>query len=155
MGPSTTTCLIADPRATAPDSPFRPTNTQATSGVADHSGCENGQGFLSPGRPSKAPRAKTLGPTILLACALTSACPSARCTDGGSELPASRGLTLTLGWPPESPSQEAGLATQGLGTPEPELQTQLAAPPPPGPLGAPPVIQGGRTGRSLQAPGDF
>ena len=50
-----------------------------------------------------------------------------------------------------------GLAPQprGLGTPEPQRRTHHAAPPPSRPLRAPPVIQGGRTDRTLRAPGDL
>ena len=57
---------------------------------------------------------------------------------------------------PEGPLPR-GLATQrwGLGTPEPRQRTHPASPPPPEPLGAPLVIQGGRMGRALQAPATF
>ena len=57
---------------------------------------------------------------------------------------------------PEGPLRR-GLAPQylGLGTPEPQRRTHGVAPPPPGPLGTPSVIQGGITGRSLRAPGDL
>ena len=57
---------------------------------------------------------------------------------------------------PERPLPR-GLAPQcqGLGTPEPQRGTHPAAPPPPKPLGAPPVIQGGRKGRALRAAPDL
>ena len=216
----------------------------------------NWQGPLSPRRPSKAHRAKTLGPTLPLASALTSVCPSTCCTAGRLGLLAS--WVLTLSWPPRGPSQGAwrlnedwgppspsarltlpsrchmghyghcrsfrageqaepfeplatfeGLSRQnawahaparhrphlgqpllsphiwrigpaalleanpnhrsapggalprglvppslGLRTPEPHHQTHPAAPPPPGLLEAPLVIQGRRTGRALRAPSD-
>ena len=50
-------------------------------------------------------RAKTLRPTLPLPSALTLVRPSARRTAFGSGLPASWGLTLTLGLPPRDPSQ--------------------------------------------------
>ena len=43
----------------------------------------------------------------------------------------------------------------GLGTTEPQGQTHTAAWPPPGPIGAPPLIQGGRMGMALHAMGDI
>lgn len=50
-----------------------------------------------------------------------------------------------------------GLAPQcwGLRTPEPQCQTHAATRSTPGPIGALPLIQGGRTGRALQAPSDL
>ena len=43
----------------------------------------------------------------------------------------------------------------GLGTTGPQSQTHTASWPPPGPIGAPPLIQGGRTGMALRALGDI
>ena len=45
--------------------------------------------------------------------------------------------------------------TPGIGKSEPQRWTIPAAPPPPRPLGAPPVIQGGRKGRALRTPVTF
>ena len=95
------------PRAPVPDSPCRPAATQATRGVAGHSGRENGQGRLSPRRHSKAPCAKTVGPTLPLASVLTSARPSAHHTASRLGLPAPGGLILTLGRPQRGSSQGA------------------------------------------------
>ena len=86
---------------TAPGRPLGPR------GAIAHSGRENRQGPQSPWRHSKAPHAKTLGPTLPLPCALISARQSACRTAMGSGQPASWGLTLTLGWPPSGPSQGA------------------------------------------------
>ena len=60
-------------------------------------------------------RTKTLGPTLPLASTLTSAPPSARRTAGGSGLPASWGLTLSLGLPPRAPTQGAWRRKLGIG----------------------------------------
>ena len=97
---------IGDLRAPALDSHCRPAATWDARDAADHSRWENGQGPLRPRRPSKAPHAKMLGPTLPLASALTTARNTvARRTAGGSGLPPSWGLTLTLGRPMSSPSQ--------------------------------------------------
>ena len=66
------------------------------------------------------------------------------------------GATHNSRWAPKGPLRR-GLEPQclGLGTPEPQRRTHRVTAPPPGPLGAPPVIQGGRTGRALQSPGDL
>ena len=53
------------------------------------------------------PPTKTLGPMLPIPRALTLASPSAHSTAFGSCLPASWGLTLTLGRPPSVPSQGA------------------------------------------------
>ena len=101
------------------------------------------------------PTSQTLGPMLLLTSALTSAHVPARGTAGGSGLPASWGLTLTLGRYTRGPPKGPGNATWGLGTPEPQHRTQHATPPPPWLLGAQLVIQGRRTGRALRAPSDI
>ena len=44
---------------------------------------------------------------------------------------------------------------RGMETPESQHRSHPAAPLPPGPLGLPPVIHGGRPGRALQAPSDL
>ena len=56
-----------------------------------------------------------LGPTFLLASALTSAHLSARRTASRSGLPASWGLILTLGWPRGAPHKETAAERQGSG----------------------------------------
>ena len=65
------------------------------------------------------------------------------------------GANFYLRSAPEGPLPR-GLETQrrALGTPEPQRQIHPAASPPLRPLGAPPVIQGGRRGRALRAPSD-
>ena len=146
---------IEDPRAPAPSSPCRPAATRATSGTAGHSGPENGQGPPSLLGPSKAPGAKTLGPTLPLVSAITSARPSARHTAGGSCLPASLGLTLTLGRSPRGTSQLVWRSNTGdWGPRSPSAGITLLPRRHPA-LGAPPVIQGGSTGRALRAPEDL
>ena len=114
-----------------------------------NSGRENGHCPPRSRRHSKAPCSKTLGPTLPLASALTSAQPSAHLTDGRSGLPASWELALTLGPPGGAPPKGPGAAMPGLETPEPQRHTQPAAPPPPWLLRAPPVIQGGRMCRAF------
>ena len=84
-----------------------PVATGAARVAAILSGRENGQSPLSPWRPSKATSAKEVGPTLLLTSALTSACPSTQRTAGGSGVPASWGLTLTLGRPSRGTYQGA------------------------------------------------
>ena len=143
------------PQAPSPDSPCLPAATRATRGAAGHSGRKNGQGPLSHWRLSKALRAKTLVPTLPLPSALTSARPSAPCTEGGSGLPVLCGLTLTLGWPSRVPPKDSGAYMPGIWDPKPQNHTHAAATPPPGPLGAPPLIQGGRTDRALEKPATF
>ena len=95
----------------------QPAINRAARGSAIHSGRENRQGPPSPLCPSKAARAKALGSTLPLASALTSARPSAHRRVGRSGLPASWGLTLTLGRPLRSPSKVPGAATPGIGDP--------------------------------------
>ena len=87
-----------------PDSPSLQAITQAM-GCPNHSGWENGQGPPCQGHRSKVPRDKSLGPMLPLPSALTSAHPSINCTAISSFLPASWGLTLTLGLPWRGPSQ--------------------------------------------------
>ena len=113
-----------------------------------------GRALQAPGHLRRPPR-QTLGPTLPLTRAQTSVRPSARCTAGGSGLPAFWGLTLTLGRHPRGPSQGPGAATLGIGDPRAPLLDSHCRPPPPGPLGAPPVIQGGRTGRASEPPATF
>ena len=95
------------PRSPSEDSPCLPVATQAARGAAGHSGGGEPAGPSEPRRPSKAPRAKVLRNTLPLASALTSARAFARRTAGGLGLPASRGLTLTLGLPQRAPAQVA------------------------------------------------
>ena len=112
-----------EPQAPEPHSPYRNAATRAARSTAGHSGREKGQGLPSPRWPSKAPRAKTLVPTLPLPNALTSAPPSAPRTVAGSHLPASWGLTLTLGQPPRGPSQGSWCrytGDQGPQDPEPD-----------------------------------
>ena len=87
------------------------------------------------------PLPKALGPTFPLVSALTSTRPSARNTAGGSDLPASWRLILTLGRSPEGPSKGLGAPTLGIGNLRTPALDSPCSPPPPGPLGAPPVIQ--------------
>ena len=109
-----------DLRATALDSPWHPVATQGATGAAGNSAWENGHGPPKPQRPLKAPRGKMLGPTLLLASALTSSHTSARRTAGVSGLPDSWGLTLTLGLPLRGPSELAWRRNAGdWGTPSP------------------------------------
>ena len=58
---------------------------------------------------------KTLGPTLLLPSALTSASSSASLTAIPSSLPASWGLIITLSRPPRSFPKGPGTATLGIG----------------------------------------
>ena len=99
---------------------------------------DNVQGPPCPRGFSKALWAKTLGPTLTLPSPLTLSHPSAR------------------------PQPSAGafsrvLASEhwGFGTPKPQCQTHPTASPPPGHIRAPPIIQGGRTGRAHRARGDI
>ena len=104
--PGAATPGIGDPRTLAAGSPYRPAMTQPARGNV-LMGRENGQGPPSPRRTPKASYTKTLGPALPLTRALTSARPSTLCTAGGSDLPSSWGLTLTLGWSQRGPSQGA------------------------------------------------
>ena len=72
------------PRSPAPDSTCHSATTRAAKGAAGHSGWENSQGLPSPLWPSKALHAKTPGPMLPLASALTSALPSAHCLGDGN-----------------------------------------------------------------------
>ena len=71
-----------------PDSPCRLTTTWATKDAACHSRWEYGQGPASTRQLSKVPRAKMLGPTLLLVSALTMARPYACRPTGVSGLTA-------------------------------------------------------------------
>ena len=149
-GPGAATPGIGDPRVPAPDSPCCPTATWATKGAASHSGQKNGQGPLSPRLPSKAPWAKTLGLMLPLSSAFHSA-PPPRPPHGRWMLPARvLGANPNPRWAPEGPLPRVlAPQLQALGTPDPQGKTNTAAPPPPGPLGALPLIQGWRKGRAL------
>ena len=124
----------------------------AARGPAGYSGGENGQGPLSPQRPSKAPAPKCLGPGFC------SPAPSLRppLHSQHSRHFGPAGILLANPNPrsvPERPiTRGLGLQRWGLGTPETQGQTNTAAPPPPGPLGALPLIRGRRTYRALPAP---
>ena len=107
--------------------PCCPGTTRAARCAAGHSGQENGQGFPSPRRQSKASRAKTLGPTLPLASAHISACPSAPCTFGGPGRLASWG-NPHLGRTPKRPSQGAWRHNVGIGDP-PSPSTRLTCRP--------------------------
>ena len=126
---------IGDPRAPAPNSPYRPSATQADRGAAGHSGWDIGQGPQSPWRPSKAISAKMLGPTLPLTSALPSARPSNCHTAGDSGLPPP-GANPKPRSAPEGPFPN-GLVPQcwELGTPEHQGRTYPAALPPTVPLG--------------------
>ena len=138
-----------------PDLLCRHAATHATRGAAGHSGQENGQGPPSPRRPSKAPHPKCFSPCSRSSVLSPRPAPplAAELADEACPPP---GATHKPRLAPEGPLRR-GLARQclGLGTPEPQRWTHRLAPPPPGPLGVPSVIQGGRMGRSLRAPGDF
>ena len=67
-----------------------------------------------------------------LARALTSARPSARRTAGTSGLPASWGLTVTLGRPPRGHYQGSAPATPGIGDPQAPVPGSPCRPAPPG-----------------------
>ena len=90
-----------------------------------------------------------------LASALTSARTHGHRRTGESGGSASLGLTLTLGRPRGAPPKGPGIATPHIGDPEPNHRTHPAILLPPGPLGAPPFIQGGGTVRALQTPATF
>ena len=139
-----------------PESPCCHAAAWAHRGAADHSGRENRQGPPRPGGTSKAPCAKTLGPTLPLPSALTLAHPSACHTALRFNLPASWGQTLKLRRPTSGPTQGAWPQSTGdLLPPRPERQTHPTASPPPGHISGPPIIQSGRMGRALQARGDI
>ena len=114
-----------------------------------------GAGPSEPPRTFDGPRPKALGPTFPLLSALSSACPSARCTSSRSGLPDSWGLTRPLAgllrgpiqgaWRPNAGDWEAPNPSTGL-TLQPTATWAV---------GAPPVIQGGRTGRALRVPGEL
>ena len=86
---------------------LKPGHQTGPPGATAHSGRENVPGPPSHHRHSNSPRAKTHGPTLPIPSALTLASPSVHRTAFGSCLPASWGLTLTLGQPPCVPSQGA------------------------------------------------
>ena len=101
-----------------------------------------------------------LGPTLPRASDLTLAHPSIRRRAGGSSLPASWGLTLTLGRPPRGPSQRDCRRTPGIGDLRVATLDSPFGPAPPRPAHTraarvPPIIQGGRMGRALPAPVTF
>ena len=74
---------------------------------------------------------KTLGPTLHLPSALTSARLSLPCTSLCSNQQASWGLALSLGWPQRGPSQGAWHRNAGDWGPEPQRQTHSACRQPP------------------------
>ena len=118
-------------------------------GATAHLEQENGQGPPSPWRPSKAPLPKPLGPCC------PSPAPSPRHVNRSPHSHGLRPVGLMGANPkprlaPKVPFPR-GLVPQrwGLRTPEHQGQTYPAARPPPGPIGAPLLIQGGRMGKDL------
>ena len=114
------------------------------------------QGPPSPRRLSKAPRVKTLWPTLPLASAHTSARPTARRTVGQLGLPTSWGLTLTLGRRPRGPSQEALCRnTSDWGLPSSSAGLTLAPRCHTGPSGRIPSFRVGERAGPSQPPATF
>ena len=132
-----------------------PHRTRAARGAAIHSGWENGQGPLNPRRPSKMPRTKMLGPRLMFTSTLTSAQLAARRTGGVSGLPASWGLTLTVGRPPRGPSRVAGHRNAEDGDPEEVCRTHPAALQPPEPLGSLRSFRAGERAWHSESPATF
>ena len=109
-----------------PDSPCGQAATRAHWGAGTHSGWENGQSPPNPRRPSKAPRTKTLGPTLPLPSALTLDRPSTCRTAMHLGLSSSWGLSLTLGRPPRGPSKGTWCHKAGdWGPPSPSARLTL------------------------------
>ena len=141
---------IGDPRAPALDTLPAASCHPCPSGRCQSFRAGEWAGSSKPPATFEGPGGKTLGPTLPLPSALTSARPSAHRTAVGTGL---------LGTNPKARSDPEGpflrsLAPQswGLGTPEPQHQTHPAARPPPGPIRAPPIIQSRRTGRPSEPP---
>ena len=123
-----------------------------TSGAADHSGQENGQGPPSTSDRQRPPEPKPLGPRSPSPAPSPWPTPTMplRChrIQSASLLSANLKIRSAPEWP-----FPRGLASEhwGFATPEPLRQTHSTTTPPPGHIGAPPIIQGGRTGRALRA----
>ena len=139
------------PRAQVPDSPCCPSATQAARGPPVNQDRRTGRDLRAPAdlRSSSAQK-----PWLPCSCSQRPHLgPPLRLIQSRWIGPAKLlGLTKTLGRPRGAHPKGPGSATLGIGDSEPQNRTHPAALSPPGPLGAPPVIQGGRTDRALEKP---